>query len=79
MAAKTRIATWGSSLAVRIPKPIAEQWGVQEGSAIEIVPDGDTLMLKKQVFDLTTLLDQVTSDNLHREVNTGESRGNETG
>ena len=59
MAAKTRIATWGSSLAIRIPKPIAEQWGVQEGSAIEIVPDGDTLMLRKQVYDLTSLLEQV--------------------
>ncbi len=77
MAAKTRIATWGSSLAIRIPKPIAEQWGVQEGSAIEIVPDGDTLMLRKQVFDLTSLLDQVTPDNLHNETDTGTPQGNE--
>ena len=78
MAAKTRIATWGSSLAVRIPKPIAEQWGVQEGSAIEIVADGDTLMLKKQVFDLTSLLDQVTPENLHEETDTGSHQGKET-
>lgn len=77
MAAKTRIATWGSSLAIRIPKPIAEQWGVQEGSAIEIVPDGDTLMLRKQVYDLTSLLDQVTPDNLHQETDTGAAQGNE--
>ena len=77
MAARTRIATWGSSLAVRIPKPIAEQWGVQEGSAIEIVPDGDTLMLRKQVFDLTSLLDQVTPDNLYRETDTGAPQGKE--
>ena len=77
MAAKTRIATWGSSLAIRIPKPIAEQWGVQEGSAIEIVPDGDTLMLKKQVYDLTSLLEQVTPDNLHSEMDTGTPQGKE--
>ena len=77
MAAKTRIATWGSSLAIRIPKPIAEQWGVQEGSAIEIVPDGDTLTLRKQVYDLTSLLDQVTPDNLHQEIDTGSPQGNE--
>ncbi len=77
MAAKTRIATWGSSLAVRIPKPIAEQWGVQEGSAIEIVPDGDTLMLRKQAFDLASLLDRVTPDNLHGEVDTGAPQGKE--
>ena len=77
MAAKTRIATWGSSLAIRIPKPIAEQWGVQDGSAIEIVPDGDILMLRKQVFDLATLLEQVTPENLHEETNTGTSEGKE--
>ncbi len=77
MAAKTRVATWGSSLAIRIPKPIAEQWGVREGSAIEIVPDGDTLTLRKQAFDLASLLEQVTPDNLHREVDTGEPKGNE--
>ena len=77
MPAKTRVATWGSSLAIRIPKPIAEQWGVQEGSAIEIVPDGDTLMLRKQVYDLTSLLDQVTADNLHEEMNTGTPQGKE--
>ena len=77
MAAKTRIATWGSSLAIRIPKPIAEQWGVQEGSAIEIVPAGDTLMLRKQVYDLTSLLDQVTPDNLHQEMDTGAPQGRE--
>ena len=77
MAAKTRIATWGSSLAVRIPKPIAEQWGVQEGSAIEIGPDGDTLLLRKQSYDLLNLLDPVTSDNLHGETDTGSPQGKE--
>ena len=77
MAAKTRIATWGSSLAIRIPKPIAEQWGVQDGSAIEIVPDGDTLLLRKQIFDLATLLDQVTPENLHQETNSGPPEGQE--
>lgn len=77
MAAKTRVATWGSSLAIRIPKPIAEQWGVQDGSAIEIVPDGDSLMLRKQVFDLVTLLEQVTPENLHEETDAGISEGKE--
>ena len=75
MAAKTRIATWGSSLAIRIPKPIAEQWGVQEGSTMEIVPDGDTLMLRKQVYDLTSLLDQITPENLHQEMDTRTPQG----
>ena len=37
MGVKAHIAKWGTSLAIRIPKPIAEQWGVEEGSAIEMV------------------------------------------
>ena len=34
MGVKAHISKWGTSLAVRIPKPIAQQWGVQEGSPI---------------------------------------------
>lgn len=34
MGARSTVAKWGASLAVRIPKAIAEQWGVREGSAV---------------------------------------------
>ena len=77
MAATTRIATWGSSLAIRIPKPIADQWGVGAGSAVEIVPDGDTLVLKKHTYDLESLLAGITPENIHDELNSGEPQGNE--
>ena len=44
----TRISKWGSSLAVRIPKAIAEEWGVKEGTAIELSRDDNRhLLLKK--------------------------------
>ena len=39
MGTKSHVCRWGTSLAVRIPKSVAEQWGVKEGSAIEIVHD----------------------------------------
>lgn len=77
MAARTRIATWGSSLAIRIPKPIADQWGVSAGSAVELVPDGDTLILRKHTYDLGTLLANITPDNVHGEQDTGEPQGKE--
>ena len=48
MGGNSRVSRWGASLAIRIPKPIAEQWGVQEGSSIEIVPRGDQLVLRKE-------------------------------
>ena len=77
MAARTRIATWGSSLAIRIPKPIAEQWGVSAGSAVELVPEGDTLVLRKHAYNLGALLADITPDNVHGEHDSGEPQGNE--
>ena len=77
MGAKSHISKWGTSLAVRIPKPIAEQWGVQEGSAIEIVPWGDQVVLRKRSYDLVTMLAQMNPDNLHSEQDSGPAQGNE--
>ena len=77
MGAKSHISKWGTSLAVRIPKPIAEQWGVQEGSAIEIVPQGDQVVLRKRSYDLVGMLAQMSPDNLHPEQDSGPAQGNE--
>ena len=77
MGAKSHVSRWGASLAVRIPKPIAEQWGVQEGSAIEIVPRGDQVVLRKKTYDLADMLAQITPDNLHPEQDSGPAQGGE--
>jgi antitoxin MazE len=77
MGAKSHVAKWGTSLAVRIPKPIAEQWGVREGSAIEIISRGEQLVLRKRTYNLADMLAQVTADNLHSEFDTGPALGNE--
>ena len=77
MGAKSHVSKWGTSLAVRIPKPIAEQWGVEEGSAIEIVPRGDRLVLRKMAYDLNRMLAAVEPGNLHPEVRTGPAQGGE--
>ena len=77
MGAKSRISKWGTSLAVRIPKPIAEQWGVQEGSAIEIVSRGNQVVLCKKPYNLDDMLANVTPDNLHSELDASPAVGNE--
>ncbi len=77
MGAKSHVSKWGNSLAIRIPKTIAEQWGVGEGSAIEIVPRGDRLELRKKVYDLTDMLGAIGPGNLHPEVETGPVKGGE--
>ena len=77
MGAKSHISKWGTSLAVRIPKPIAEQWGVQEGSAIEIVSRGNQVVLHKKPYNLNDMLANVTPDNLHSGLDTAPALGNE--
>ena len=71
MGAEAHISKWGGSLAVRIPRSIAEQWGVEAGSAIEMVSRGDVLVLRKRAYDLTGMLSSVEPGNLHPEVDTG--------
>ena len=77
MGAQSHVSKWGTSLAVRIPKPIAEQWGVREGSAIEIVSHGNQVVLRKKSYSLDDMLAKVTPDNLHSELDTSPAVGNE--
>lgn len=78
MGTQSHVARWGSSLAVRIPKPLAEEWGVHAGSAIEMTTDGERLTLTKRTYDLDELLSRVTTDNLHSEWDTGSAQSDET-
>ena len=75
--AASHISRWGTSLAIRIPDAVARQWGVQEGSAIEIIPQGERIMLCKKPYDLDDMLARVTPENLHTEWNTGAPQGRE--
>ncbi len=77
MATNGQVSKWGTSLAVRIPKVIAQQWGVREGSTIELVPDGDILLLRKRTYDLDALLDRISPENLHQEQDWGSAQGAE--
>ncbi len=77
MGTQSHIAQWGTSLAVRIPKPLAEEWGIHAGSAIDMTTDGERLTLTKRTYDLDEMLSRVTADNLHSEWDTGSAQGRE--
>ena len=77
MGIKSHVSKWGSSLAVRIPKAVAEQWGVGEGSAIEIDSMGEELHLRKRNFDLKDLIAEMSHDRQHSEQDWGPPRGAE--
>lgn len=70
---------WGNSLAVRLPKSMAEKCGITVDSSVEVLRENDSIIIKpvKKKFSLETLLAQVTAENQHSEVPTGKSRGKE--
>lgn len=76
---RTRAQKWGNSLAVRIPKAIAEQAGVREDDEVEIEVAARVIRMKARRRDpvLAELLRQVTPDNLHGETDFGRPQGRE--
>jgi antitoxin MazE len=75
----SRIVKWGNSLAVRIPKPLAEEAGVREGDSIVIEATEGVINLrpKQRVPTLSELVAQITPDNRYEEIRTGPERGKE--
>ena len=76
---KAQMVKWGNSLAVRIPKPLAEQARLKEGDALEIeVVDGRVeLRRASKVPTLAALVSQITPENRYAEVTTGAEVGKE--
>jgi antitoxin MazE len=78
--AEAQIVKWGNSLAVRIPKPVAEAAGVREGDPIVIEADeGHIKVRRKQgVPTLKQLVAQITPENRYGEIPSGPARGKES-
>jgi len=77
---QTKIQKWGNSLALRIPKPFALEVGLDQNSIVEVsVSEGKLLVepVTSPEYLLEQLLEQVTENNLHSEVDTGPAVGSE--
>jgi antitoxin MazE len=77
---EAQIVKWGNSLAVRIPKPVAEAAGVREGDPIMIEADEGHIKIrrKQQVPTLKELVKKITPENRYQEIATGPARGKES-
>jgi antitoxin MazE len=78
---RARIQKWGNSLALRIPKSFATQAGLQRETSVELsLADGKLIItpLAQPKPTLRQLLAKVTKENLHHEIDTGPTTGNET-
>jgi len=76
---KTRVQKWGNSLAVRIPRPFADEVNLQENSAVDVTVKAGKLVVIPIEAELTldALVEQITESNRHDEIETGDSVGNE--
>ena len=77
---RVQIQKWGNSLALRIPKPFAEDAGVSEGTVVDVSVSEGRLVAAPVVapkVSLKSLLRQITKQNIHAEVDTGPSVGHE--
>ena len=73
---KQVIKRWGNSLGFRIPKSIAQELNLREGSLVEIrVEDGKLVIVPQR--NLEELLERIKPENLHKETEWGEREGNE--
>ena len=76
---RTVVQKRGHSLALRIPKTMAEYIKVKEGSPVEITKAGGYLLIKPTLAKplLKDLLSKVNPENLHGETKTGRPIGKE--
>ncbi len=72
------IKKWGNSLALRIPKDIAQTLQIENDSTLELsIKDGVLVIEPQKSTLLENLVSRIDAGNLHHEVDTGKVVGNE--
>jgi len=77
---KARIQKWGNSLALRIPKPFAEESNLHEDTAVDVSVRAGKLVvvaIEEPQLTLEDLVARITPSNRHDEIETGKAVGNE--
>ena len=74
----TKVQKWGNSLAVRIPSAFAKEIGLYPDTEVELkLEDNRLVIIPNRKKQLEKLLEQITPENLHREVDWGRKSGKE--
>lgn len=73
------VQKWGNSLALRLPRAVAQQINVSEGQSVELKVTANRLVIRpaRRRLTLDELLAKVTPENIHPETNWGPPRGKE--
>ena len=68
---------WGNSVGVRLPKPMLEQVGLTEGSQVDVLVEGNRLVIQRKRLKLADLLAQCKPENRPETIDFGPPVGRE--
>jgi antitoxin MazE len=76
---RAAISKWGNSLALRLPKSLAEDAGLSEGTMVDLHLDGDRLVIapSRPKYRLAELLAEHKQGHRHEETDWGKAEGEE--
>ena len=77
---EAKIQKWGNSLAVRIPKYLADLASIADGSVVDIKFVNSIIQIEPispTEYRLDDLLDNINSENIHQEMDFGKAKGKE--
>ena len=77
---RTKVAKWGNSLAVRIPRSYAREMNLKEGMSLDISLGGGGIILRPTFpsYTLRELIQGITPENRHAETDWGDPAGRES-
>lgn len=77
---ETKIKKWGNSLALRLPKKTTDFLNLKEGSSVDFDFDKNQIIIKpkkEKEITLKELVDKITPENIHKEIEAGGPIGKE--
>ncbi|MBI5138256.1 MAG: AbrB/MazE/SpoVT family DNA-binding domain-containing protein [Candidatus Vogelbacteria bacterium] len=76
----TKVQKWGNSLGIRLPKSLADKYGITPGSVVVLTQEEHKIAMMpvhKSTFTLKELIAGITKENRHDEVDWGIPFGKE--
>ena len=80
MASVTRIAKWGNSVGLRLPKAVAREAQLDEGDSVDVSVKNGAIVIRpsRPTYSLAQLVAKITPRNRHDESDWGPSVGRES-
>ena len=75
---QARITKWGNSCGIRIPRSVAKELDMVQGTTVDIhIKNNNLVISKAKAYKLDELLAKITPTNKHDEIDTGYPVGQE--